>query len=213
LSEQPVATAFRELLERWIAPSLKSASFARKRWNFSRTTDQHIELIQYQRSLSSTGDEIKFTVNVGIASKWLLEVYEPEWNRRTLMLDQCHWTERLGYLLPERDDVWWTLDANTAVTELAVEHQAHVEKVILPTFHKYSTDESLAELWLSGEAPGLTEFQRGLNLAGLLKAQGRLEELERILDDLRRSTKGTSSQGSIEVHLELLDATRAGHEI
>jgi hypothetical protein len=55
-----------------------------------------------------------------------------------------------------------------------------------------AADEALRDLWLTGQGPSLTEFQRLRNLAVLLSVLGPEDALSRVMADLRQMSNATA---------------------
>jgi hypothetical protein len=54
----------------------------------------------------------------------------------------------------------------------------------VPEIMLYKSEDALRDLWQSGRSPGLTEGQRIICLAALLKEMGRELELRKLEDDI-----------------------------
>src|SRR6185312_4383665 len=70
-------------------------------------------LFEVQRSQTSTADAIRFTLNVGVVSRRLLDEEEAGIDVSRATSPYAHLRERLGAFLPESEDRWWTLDRQT----------------------------------------------------------------------------------------------------
>ena len=112
--------------------------------------------------------------------------------------------QRLGHLLPEHRDIWWSIDADTSLEDLGQEIQRTLIELAIPELERYMCDEALRDLWLSGISPGLTDFQRLMNVSVLLKMLGPEDALPTVLEDLRRVSAGKPSAAVAEVHIQRL---------
>ena len=70
-----------------------------------------------------------------------------------------HWTDSLGFLLPAKSDVWWTVTPET-LDAVVAEHVAAFRDVIDPHLQRSACIEWLIEEWESGRARWLTSMQR-----------------------------------------------------
>ena len=91
-------------------------------------------------------------------------------------------------MLPEGQDKWWTLGPGSNVQQIGDEIEAALDLALLE-IEKRIKDESLRDLWLTGQSPGLTEVQRLKNLLVLVNALGPEERVASTLEDLRRVSK------------------------
>lgn len=175
--------AFADLLE-VIAQVLAAEGFARQGQTFHRRQGKNWQVINFQKSVASSADRVVFTINLGIASARLSAFFGGKDTKRKPKSDDCQWRKRIGQLLPERQDVWWTIDASASVEGLILEILAAISRYALPALERYASDEALRDLWLSD---GSQQFGY---LAVLLKALGPPERLEGILEEWRRLVAG-----------------------
>ena len=139
-----------------------------------------------QSSVKSDANRKIITFNVGVSSERLLQFLSRPPVRTKLVINDCHWCERLGFLIPDRHDKWWQVGPETDLEQLGAELVDCLENYAIPALEKYATDEALRDLWLSGESPGLTNEGRLSNLALLLSALGPAECLEPVLAELKQ---------------------------
>lgn len=203
------AEGFKVVLREAIVPPLKAAGFARRGQTFYRRPADGWEVFNVQRSRFNTAATVLFTLNLGVASARLLRFFAPgrfavaEPKTRPEIWD-CHWQQRLGFLLPARLDTWWAIEAETPLAPLIREIGAHLRDLAIPEIARHASDEALRDLWLGGRSPGLTDFQRLLNLTVLLEALGPRERLAPVMDELRRISAGKPFAGLAEEQLRKL---------
>lgn len=202
------ADKLKELVGR-IAPVLKGHGFSRKGLTFYINRDGNYGLINFQKSTKSNSDMIIFTINIGVISRRLLQFFSAEQRSTDLFVDNCHWRERIGFMLPTRQDKWWTIEANTSTEHLAEELCEYIVSLAIPEINKYIEDEALRDLWLSGRSPGLTNFQRLMNLSVMVKALGPSDELESVMRDLQQAVEGQPTASVAERHLRRLEQESA----
>ena len=177
--------AFKDFLGQRLLPALKQRGFSGRGSTFHLERSGSWGLVGVQKSQESRKDRVRFTVNLGVTSGRLQRFAARASHGSRPTVEDCHWQERLGFLLPDPQDRWWTIDPAHTVEALAPELVAQVLEVGVPEVEKYLSDEALRDLWLSGRSPGLTELERLQNLAALLSAIGPRDALPRVLSDLR----------------------------
>lgn len=196
--------ALTELIVR-ISPYMSKLGFVRKAQAFYARRGRNIEVVEFQKSRRSTKAEILFTINLGICSDTLFRFFSDGREARFPSLNECHWTERLGMLAKIPGDKWWTIDERSNLDELTMELVDDLTKIAIPSMDSLVDDCALEALWHTGQAPGLTEFQRLMNLSVLLKA-AKSKRLGPIIEELRRlGERDHWITGSIRGHLEMLD--------
>lgn len=183
--------AFTELVNR-VADFLQQRGFGRRGAIFFRVRAGNWALIELQKSQKTSADAVVFTVNVGVVSERLARFFSiPLKPNQLPESSEWHWRRRLGFLLPEGQDKWWTLRPSTRVEEVSHEMEGALE-LALPEIERHLHDESLRDLWLTGRSPGLTEVQRLKNLTVLVKALGPEDRVAPILDELRRVSRANA---------------------
>lgn len=197
---------FNDLVRR-LGEALRARDFEHRGSRFTRRNGSgNHQIVELQRSSKSKGSEVVFTINVGTFLGRLAAFFPARHDPPGV--SDSHWSERLGFLLPGRKDRWWTVGPNTDVAELA---DALIEGLCgyaLPALERYSVDEQLRDLWLSKQAPNLTELQRLLHLSVLLHDIGPSEELASVISELRAVSAGRPSAGVVARHLEKLEELR-----
>jgi hypothetical protein len=204
-----IAPAFKGLLDKTLAPTLKQHGFSQSGRTFYLRREGNWGLVNFQKSTKSSAERIVFAVNLGIASSRLLEFFPPRRLRVSGLAAKpqiwdCHWQMRLGSLVADQKDIWWTVEANTRLEQLGLEIDGYIRNLAIPELSKYIRDEALRDLWLSGHAPGLTEFMRLMNLSVLLKTLGPLNLLEPTLNELWRVAEGKPIASVAEIHMQRL---------
>lgn len=140
-----------------IGACLKPHGFAKRGNAYRRLSSGNSAIIEAQRSQSSNGDTIRFTLNVGVICGRLLDDYQPEISKAGSM--HAHLRERIGAFLPTHEDKWWTIDASTNPDEMVAE----IESLLSASAQfllDHATDAQLISLWETGVSPGLTAGQR-----------------------------------------------------
>lgn len=194
-----------------VAPLLKGRGFTRSGQIFRAPRGENRMLIAFQKSVKSSADHVVFTATLGV---WSHRVAQFDWlgeMNQQPSIDRCHWTRRLGELLPEQQDHWWTLTGTVRDAQVAQEVTQLLTERALPLLSQMSSDEELRDVWLTGNAPGLTEFQRLMYLSSLLRSVGPAPALGPVLDELRKETAGTPLSSIARAHISRLTSP-ANHE-
>ena len=207
-NQLPPQKAYQDLLTRWSAPVMKEHGFSRKGPTFYRRERDNWGVVTFQKSTTSTAERVRFTVNLGVTSGRLVEFFSGRSQDTPPSVWVCPWRERVGFLLPERQDTWWTIDATTSRDELGRAVTDLLRSVVIPAVQQHLTDEALRDLWLTGRAPGATDIQRLLCLSVLLKDLGPADRLDDVITELRRKAAGTATAATVEDHLRQLDGLR-----
>lgn len=152
------------------AARLSADGFKKSGNTFRRVFDSGAALIEFQKSRGNTGDTLSFTINLAVVCGPLLEP-----DGLTLQKARAingHLRQRIGVLLPDRQDKWWEIDAATDANALATEVANTIGDIAVPYLLRYVDPHDLMVLWETGQAPGLTEGARVRDLRMLKIALG-----------------------------------------
>jgi hypothetical protein len=172
-----------KLIREYLHPRLRKAGFRAAGATFRRLVSGNWQIVNVQRSRHSPADSVRFAVNLGVASRRATAAEIREWGTRRLSCWDCDLQWRLGALVHNGHDHWWSIDAQTPLAPLGNELVQHLESAAFPHLDKYATDEAMRDLWLRGRSTGLSRSTR-VRLRRLLEALGPRELLDEIpLDD------------------------------
>lgn len=149
--------------------NLQNAGYVRRGSSLCKVVDGNVAIIEFQKSSKSSAEAIVFTINLGVVCGQLLER-----NKSFLKgvgVVGAHVRQRIGMLLPDRPDKWWTIDTKTDARSLIEEISSLIEREAAPYLEHYLNDDALVALWKSGQSPGLTETQRLRYLRDLTAAK------------------------------------------
>ncbi len=135
---------------------LKPIGFARREARFSRRVSDVIQFIDVQRSVSSSADVTKFTIDVGVFSPKLAATAGDD--PILGYISQCHWRSRVGYLMPVMKDRWWSTNCEADSQILGLEVVGLVEQFALPALDERSSLAKLGIRWLNGDGSSLTAY-------------------------------------------------------
>lgn len=144
-----------------------------------------------------------FTINLGVCSGGLVEFFSPDEVDRQPPIERCHWRKLVGNLLLEGQDKWWGISDHYSSDDLMVEMGCLLVDLVIPDVILHTSDKSLCEKWMSGDSPGLTEFQRLINLSVLLKRYGENEKLIKVVRQLEEEVE---RMPAVRVHLRHLES-------
>ena len=195
------ASAYTQLLKS-IERILGRAGFARTKQSFRIESNGNVGIIAVQKSLKSTADRVVFTLNVGVWSSRIAGFAGG--SSQPTEIDDCHWRERIGFLLPDREDTWWTIRETDEPATVSDELRPVIEDVVVPAVMAHITDEALRDEWLTGKSPGLTEVQRLMHLAVLLKQIGPQNALSSVVAELESKSEGKPAEAIVARHLQKL---------
>ena len=201
---------YKELIK-VISSLLKEKGFSRKGTCFYLRRGNNWGLLDFQKSRKGIVGETIFTVNLGICSGRLLEFLSPDLLEQKPSIEACHWRERVGFLLPERQDKWWSIRSTGPLNSLVNELKDCLDQAAIPAIEQHLSDEQLCSEWLSGKSPGLTDIQRLMNLSVLLKVTGEGSALRETLKELEEKSAGTSIAYMVKQHLQNLEQVRSNN--
>jgi hypothetical protein len=160
-----------------------------------------VGLIEFQSSDRSTKEKLIFTVNLGVYLRPIARFFHPAAVKDRPRIGDCHWRERLGYLLPERGDKWWNVESLQELDRSISEIHLGLTEYGLPQLLRYLDPAELRDEWLSGRSPGLTDTQRLLNVSVLVQELGPYERLPMLFDELRLQSEGKPHEKVVESHI------------
>ena len=152
-----------------IADHLKPHGFVRQGKVLRAIDSGNASIVEFQRSDRSSGQEIIFTVNVGVVCGDLLDAERTTIKKSTI--EDAHLRSRLGGFLEPAQDTWWKIDASTDDKSLTTELSQLLVRRAVPYLEQYKHTRALIALWETGKSPGLTAVQRSRYLSELKAGQ------------------------------------------
>ena len=136
-----------------------------------------------RKSIDST--EARITLNLGVFNLRVAQDSSPKsYDSSPAFLD-CHVKFRLGDFFTPPSDIWWNVGVSSDCDrEVGQEISSVLVQRALPFTETLAADETLRDFWLSGAAPGLTDFERLMSLASLVTHIGPAACLMNIADEL-----------------------------
>lgn len=115
--------AYKQLLKN-IYHTLREYGYSHRAGIFYKKNEDNWGVIGFQKSWSSSNEfGIKFAINLGVYSKAIAELLDPTCIKPRPLVWDLHWGQRIGLLLPEKNDKWWVIDEETSMEFLEQEIQ------------------------------------------------------------------------------------------
>jgi hypothetical protein len=136
-----------------MAEALRPVGFHKRGSCFERSLTDVVHLVGLQASTSSTAALLRITANLAI---WVPSLAD---GRDRPDIWSSHWRQRLGELMPERSDRWWTITTEQEAAVAATEITSGLLSYGLPALDSLSSVAALQQVWEAGKSPGLTKTQ------------------------------------------------------
>ena len=150
-----------------LSAELKLRGYAKSGSTFWLRNSDITFIISLQSSTSNISGLAKVTVNLGAC---IPALQDPQRLGTRPSVWSAHWHQRIGHLMPEKSDIWWSIRSVEEGRSIASEIVRCVQQFGLPALAQVSTVSALQRLWESGCSPGLTEAQRVRYLQELAEA-------------------------------------------
>ncbi|HJW50285.1 MAG TPA: DUF4304 domain-containing protein [Candidatus Limnocylindria bacterium] len=139
-----------------IAPALRGLGFQGSAQSFVLRSDTHWALVGFQKSRDRYADSVKFTVNVTVVAREIWKVwreasphlparphanvsYGPGSRQLDPDVRAAYSWERIGVLMPVRNDYWWEIRADTDTTHVAEEVIAAIRDYAIPEIRRHTS--------------------------------------------------------------------------
>ncbi len=202
-----MSNLYQSLLKEFIIPYLKNHQFIRRGSKFYRDLGEIIWLIDFQKSRSNTKELTSFTINLGVFSKTISGFYGDKSLETKFIQDDCHIKKRIGYLMKENTDVWFTIEHNTSLEIFGKEICGLLETAAIPFLSQYKYDNSLYKFWVSGEYGGNTKLGRLHYLLILAVKFGDKNQISEILEEFKKNSSLNFGTSRLLQKLGLNEAT------
>lgn len=184
---------------RQVAPLLRAHRFKKQRHAFARDSDAGaVQALLFQMGRFEPSEERRpglygaFTVELGI---WFADIarLSGETPPKFVRPYDCHLRQRLGFLLGEQDDTWWSLDE--PATLIAEAMSEAFEEIALPWLDRLSTPQALLDA-LAADDPTVKDWYMPTTVrAALHYING---DRQAATDVVRRDVAGTQHRGAAE---------------
>jgi hypothetical protein len=124
-----------------IAPRLRECGLKGSGQNYYLPSKSHWALIGFQKSMFSDYSELKFTVNLYVVNKNDWENARKEKSYFPVKPTPTTkwvigWERRIGFLLPERCDHWWSMENNSNLDMISDQVVEFMVKYALPAVNE-----------------------------------------------------------------------------
>jgi len=146
------ADQFVRIIETLMWHDLKLVGFKKKGGTFVRETRESYEIVNLQRSQSSTATSVTVTVNLGVYVR-AVDAFIGRPPRPVTSVWETHWQQRLSHLLGENDK-WWTVSDETTASEVGTAIAGALAKAGIPAIESMSTEACIRAALSKGLHPG-----------------------------------------------------------
>jgi len=138
---ETVQDEFKLLMKERIAPRLRELGLKGSGQNFNLPSESHWSLIGFQKSMFSDSQELKFTINIYVIKRKEWEKVRSERSYFPVKPNPTTkwgigWERRIGSLLPEKCDHWWTMKLNGNLEYISGQVVEYIAKYVLPAMHE-----------------------------------------------------------------------------
>lgn len=193
---------FKELFAS-LSPILKQAGFKKKANSYYLEVNKNHGIINFQKSRGNTKEVVSFTINFGIYSDVLGQLFDGHNDKPEV--GYCHWRERVGPFMPNpTDDYWWKVSISDDLNKIIPNVLEVVQNSIMPEINKRMSDEGLINCWMNEYSAGTTEIGRFMYLTTLLKAKGDFNVLNQVVEAFMQKPMGKETASLAAEHLKVI---------
>jgi len=196
----PAQALIDEVVAIALGPALRGAGYRKERRTFRRAAPECIQVVNVQVSAWGSRTSQKFTVNLGVffpRAQEALAGYSPiRLGRAGPTEYQCHLRRRLGQLMPQQRDVWWSIEAGEESSTVSREVGEAITTFGLPwldTMSKFDAARREVENYSQVTALGFD-----LASGDILRARQRLRGLVEANPDMSELRAWGRGKGLIE---------------
>jgi hypothetical protein len=175
----------------YCGPLLKPHGFKTRGNGFWRQSDGLLHDVGFQASMWGSSNSGRFTINVGVTHPQMYALFL----RRPVAKNpsSAHWpiTQRIGFLMPEKHDHWWSVDETTDVPKLGEGIAKVLRTAALPFLDALRTPEQLSAYLAVGHWVGIPEVQLEIARALYLHCNG---ESQAAMDALKTTLNAISGK-------------------
>ena len=137
-----------------------------------------------QSSSSSTRSRASITANLGVSLGILRRWEEPEVAEAAPHYSAAHWLRRIGELVGDRTDRWWTIHADGPATD-GEEFVEAILKIGMPAVRHRMSAAVIRDEWLAGPTTATPNLKRLRYLLVLLHEIGPRDRISDVAAELR----------------------------
>jgi uncharacterized protein DUF4304 len=133
---------FKHMMKASVVPALREMGFKGSGQSFHIPSDDYWVLIGFQKSVASDSTTLRFTINLSVSSKagWVEarreRAFLPERPSPNTFYGSFIWQRRIGKLLPDHEDKWWTVSAESTTDQVGSEVVAAIRAYAMPAIQR-----------------------------------------------------------------------------
>ena len=154
---------------------LRDSGFKTQGRSFIRHANGCTDIVNLQASSWNTQESIKFTLNLGVHETTIAQVLGKPRETPPKSHFECMLFERVGWVVPQRGDLWWEINPENSPAEVGRWVHGVVSEFVLPWFNACHTRAGLVSALSSRGGWGTPDL-----LWALGERAAALEVLERI---------------------------------
>jgi hypothetical protein len=213
-TKSPSSHAVDNVIQSCVKSMLKSENYRKTGRSFHRQREDMIQVVNFQTTWLNTPEKADFTINL----KVILPFYHEKWTGTPLPKNPgsaapiCSY--RLGHLLPEGPDKWWSVTPSTDFDSLSRQLADLLQSIGLPFLEKASDLLFLRQnLESKKHFLGMHHGSQPLAFAILLCYMGEEKEAKAVIQELRDKNRIKHFAPTIDLivsRLGLRSNTRTG---
>jgi hypothetical protein len=172
-------------------PILKAAGYKRSARHFHREADGLVRVVHFQASAWNDATSARFTINLHVTCSGFHEAFTGEPFPKNPGSAAAFAEERIGRVMPENRDVWWTVEPNADTKAVSAEVEKALREYGLPFLARFESKAQLLAAYDAGKSLPGYGAQHLFCHAVLLTEAGRAAEAE---DALRRELEGATTE-------------------
>jgi hypothetical protein len=130
----------RQIVDRGLGPTLRNAGFHRHSADFSRRYVEALHVVNFQLNKWNTKEQGKFTLNIGAHFTSVAAlIFGKDPMPANPDESRCLLRARVGLLMPEHRDHWWSVTSETNDDAMSEELAAVCSSYVLPWLEQFKT--------------------------------------------------------------------------
>jgi hypothetical protein len=147
----PATKLLQKAIKGALDPAIARMGFEGKKRTYRRTRNGLLDIVDVQLWKYNDANRARFTIELGICVPVALEMAAAlqsfAYFRSSVVnpgITECAERERIGILMPEPRDRWWTVSSGTIPSDVANEAIINLEKFGIPWLERYDSLEAFA---------------------------------------------------------------------
>ena len=178
-----------------VAPLLTGKGYRKSARSFVAETDGVARLLQFQTSQLNKPEEAAFTLSLSVHSGAFHEAYTGKPFPKNRSTSEPVVAAKIGRLLPDGEDVWWSLKPGVSPALVSREVDALLREHALPFLDRFSSEAALLQELEHGEGlPGFSAMRERCR-AVLLAKNGKKDLAAKALSALLEANAAEGLEG------------------